>query len=122
MTLEVITPEALSVVEIRALDWATIAKAVDAQSIRARMSGIVERMEVLLDRPGGPGLLFDVDREHVADRAIQVSATNDDSPLWIIGDLHGDLLALEAALAQINHHASADVAPPRIIFSRRLRR
>ena len=42
---------------------------------------------------------------------------DDASPLWIIGDLHGDLLALEAALAQIRDQAQPDdSAPPRIIF------
>ena len=61
----------------------------------------------MLDRAGGPGLLFDADRERIADRAIRVSSTTNEAPLWIIGDLHGDLLALEAALAQIRQHPSA---------------
>ena len=108
---------ALPVVEVRDLDWQAIRSALDPQVIRARMRSAVERMEALLDRAGGPGLLFDGDRLHAADRAVQVSASNDTSPLWIIGDLHGDLLALEAALAQIRRHARAgDTAPPRIIF------
>jgi hypothetical protein len=71
----------------------------------------------LLDRVGGPGMLFDTNREHAADRAIRVSTLDDTSPLWIIGDLHGDLLALEASLAQIKAHAVlCDSAPARIIF------
>jgi hypothetical protein len=41
---------------------------------------------------------------------------DDASPLWIIGDLHGDLLALEAALAQIRDYAPPGDSPPRIIF------
>lgn len=113
-------PATLAVVEVRDLDWEAIRKAVDAQAIRARMQDAVERMEALLDRSGGPGMLFDNDRTHAADRAVLVSATDDAtddaSPLWIIGDLHGDLLALEAALAQIRRDAPADSAPPRIIF------
>jgi hypothetical protein len=36
--------------------------------------------------------------------------------LWIIGDLHGDLLALEASLVQIHREVEPDSAPPRIIF------
>ncbi|HVE88565.1 MAG TPA: metallophosphoesterase [Burkholderiaceae bacterium] len=80
------------------------------------MRAVVERMEALLDRAGGPGMLFDVDRADAADRVIHVSAL-DANPHWIIGDLHGDLLALEAALEQIRDHArSTAVASPRVIF------
>jgi calcineurin-like phosphoesterase family protein len=60
--------------------------------------------------------LFDADRKDASDRAIQVTAADDASSLWIIGDLHGDLLALEAALAQIRLASAAEPAPPRIIF------
>jgi hypothetical protein len=37
-------------------------------------------------------------------------------PLWIIGDLHGDLLALEAALAEIHRDRASAALAPRIIF------
>ena len=123
----------LPVIEVHELDWQAIREVADAAVIRARMHEIVEQMETLLDRAGGPDLLFDSDRVQPADRAIQVSATADAGPLWIIGDLHGDLLALEAALARIRDHAcdrgsdppstsdgpataSAGPVPPRIIF------
>jgi len=109
-------PAILPVVEVRELDWQAIRKAVDAQAIRARMRGAVEQLEALLDRAGGPGMMFDSDRANDADRVIRVSSLDDTSPLWIIGDLHGDLLALESALAQIRSCAPADSAPPRIIF------
>jgi hypothetical protein len=110
-------PATLPVVEVRELDWQAIRSAVDARVIRARMHTTVARMETLLDRAGGPGMLFDEDRAHAADRAIQVSSSDDTSPLWIIGDLHGDLLALETALAQIRSLAAqGDSAPPRLIF------
>lgn len=105
------------VVEVRELDWQDIRHAADVGAIRARMPIALDRMEALLDRQGGPGMLFDNDRADAADRAIRVSATPDASPLWIIGDLHGDLLAFESSLAQIRAHASAGgSAPPRIIF------
>jgi Calcineurin-like phosphoesterase len=107
----------LPVVAVRELDWQAIRRAVDAPAIRARMRAVVERMETLLDRAGGPGMLFDGDRADAADRAIRVPAMDAASPLWIIGDLHGDLLALEAALAQIRSHVQPDAsAPPRIVF------
>ena len=38
------------------------------------MRGIVERLEALLDRADGPGLLFDADRNHAEDRVIKVAA------------------------------------------------
>ncbi len=114
---EALTPAILPVVEVHALDWPAIRAAVDAGAIRTRMRATVEAMEALLDQASGPGLLFDNDRTHTGDRAIKVSATDDTSPLWIVGDLHGDLLALEAALAQMRQHAAAgDGAAPRIIF------
>jgi len=110
-------PATLPVVEVRDLDWDAIRKAVDVQAVRARLPLAVERMEALLDRPAGPGMLFDADRVSTADRAISVSALDNAIPLWIVGDLHGDLLALEAALAQIRVHAPADSeAAPRIVF------
>lgn len=99
------------IVEVRDLDWAAIRDRVDPPAIRARMRGIVEAFEALLDRPRGPRLLFDDDRQDAEDRAIKVGVFDEAVPLWIVGDLHGDLLALEAALAAI---AGAENA--RIVF------
>ena len=110
-------PASPPVIDVRDLDWDAIRLRVDAPAIRARMRAAVEGLEELLDRAGGPGLLFDADREHVNDRAIRVSAMDNDAPLWIVGDLHGDLLALEAALARIRQLASTAEGPPaRMIF------
>jgi len=110
-------PVAWPVVAVRDLDWQAIRRAANAPAIRARMHVAVERMETLLDSAGGPGMLFDADRADDADRAIQVSTLASESPLWIIGDLHGDLPALEAALAQIRNQAAMEGgAAPRIIF------
>ncbi len=102
--------------EVRELDWAAIRQAVNPSAIRGRMSEAVERMETLFDGEGGPVMMFDPDRQHANDRAIRVSSMEDEGPLWIIGDLHGDLLALEAALAQAHHHAQVDQTAPRFIF------
>jgi hypothetical protein len=89
------------VVDVHALDWAAVHDAVAPTAIRARMRATVEAFEALLDRTVGPGLLFDGDRAEPGDRAIRVAAIDPATPLWIVGDLHGDLLALEAALAVI---------------------
>ena len=59
-------PGTLPVVDVRELDWQAIRKAVDGQAIRARLRTAVEGMETLLDRVGGPGMLFDADRAHAA--------------------------------------------------------
>ena len=110
-------PEAPPVVDVRELDWKAVGSAVDPAAIRARMRAIVERMEALLDRADGPGLLFDADRDHAEDRAIKVAALDLACPLWIVGDLHGDLLALEAALALIDGGGLRNTGTsPRIIF------
>jgi hypothetical protein len=110
------TPPILPVVEVRDLDWGAVREAARAPAIRARMRVAVEQMETLLDRAGGPGLMFDNDRTHPDDKAIQVLPRHVPGQLWIIGDLHGDLLALESALAQIRLYAAAEGAAPRIIF------
>lgn len=107
----------LQVVEVEHLDWQAIRKAVDPSSIRAGMRSTVERIEALLDRAGGPGMLFDNDRAGPADKVIRISAMDTASPLWIVGDLHGDLLALEAALAAMRDPAlQAGDEKPRIVF------
>jgi hypothetical protein len=113
----VLAPEELPVVEVRDLDWQCIRKAVNPSAIRATMRATVERMEALLDRAGGPGMLFDGDRADASDKAIRVSRVDPANPVWFIGDLHGDLLALETALAVICDRASgAGRAKPRIVF------
>jgi Calcineurin-like phosphoesterase len=110
-------PMAPPVVDVRELDWQTVKTAVDPAAIRARMRAIVERMEALLDRAHGPGLLFDADRAYADDRAIRVAALDPARPLWIVGDLHGDLLALEAALALIDEGGLWNAGTsPRIVF------
>ena len=103
------------VVDVDELDWAAVRAAVDPGAVRARMRRTVERMEALLDRDGGPGLLFDADRQHAGDRAIRIAALDEAVPLWFIGDLHGDLLALEAALA-LARPATATGAAARLVF------
>ena len=88
------------------------------------MHAVVERFEAFLDDPGRPAMLFDADRASVDDRAIRVAALAPETPLWIIGDLHGDLLALEAALAlaarplddSMGEPGAGPALPPRLVF------
>ena len=103
-------------VAVRDLDWQAIRSAVRPEPLRERMHDTVARMENLLDRAAGPGMLFDADRADANDRAIRTSASDDSRPRWIIGDLHGDLLALEASLALIRRESSAKNGPPDLIF------
>ena len=112
-----VSPPASPIIDVTEFSWEAVRKAVDPGAIRARMRSIVEGMEELLDRARGPGMLFDSDRADALDRAIRVSGTRATVPLWIIGDLHGDLLALEAAIALIHDHVDGDEsARPRILF------
>jgi hypothetical protein len=114
MTVPVAIPP---VEDVRELDWEAVSNAVMPSQIRARMRETVESFEALLDKEDGPGLLFDGDRADARDQAFQVRQVDPAAPLWIIGDLHGDLLALEAALAFIGNSAkSSDAAPPNIIL------
>jgi hypothetical protein len=106
------------VVDVTALDWDAVRRAVDPEGVRARLAATCDRLEALLDRADGPGFLFDADRATPDDRAIRVAALDAARPLWFVGDLHGDLLALEAALALVDarghasaHHPTTDDAP-----------
>lgn len=115
------SPALLPIIEVHDLDWAAIRVATNPAALRVRMRLIVERMETLLDSETGLAMLFDVDRVHADDRAIHVKALQDGADaLWIIGDLHGDLLTLETALAQIRSYACSDEgtggALPRIVL------
>ena len=110
-------PPASPIIDVTEFSWEAVREAVDPGAIRARMRSIVERMEELLDRARGPGMLFDSDRADPLDRAIRVFGNKATGPLWIIGDLHGDLLALEAAIALIHDHVDRDESgEPRILF------
>jgi hypothetical protein len=103
------------IVDVTALDWDAVRRAIDPGAVRARMRDTVERMETLLDRSGGPGLLFDDQRADAHDRALHITTLDDDAPLWFIGDLHGDLLALETALTLIDS-ADHDAPPAKLVF------
>ena len=108
-------PRILPVVDVDDLDWSAVRDHVDPAQVRARMRTTVERLEALLDEAPRPGLLFDDDRADANDRAIRVRQLDPDSPIWIIGDLHGDLLALEAALALVRRDTPAP-AEARLVF------
>ena len=112
-------PAILPVVDVDWLDWNAVRAAVDPGAVRERMRSTVERMEALLDREDGAGLLFDDQRDGPRDRAIRVADIDDSVPLWFIGDLHGDLLALEAALALVrseSEHGAGNGPRARLVF------
>ena len=104
------------VVDVHDLDWYRIGASLEPSALRARMRVTVERFEALLDSEDGACMLFDDYREHRSDRALKVAELADE-PLWFIGDLHGDLLALETALALIDRESQREkAAPPRIVL------
>lgn len=115
-TVSVTAPPSIPpVVDVEDLDWPSIRAAVDVARARGDLRATIERLEALLGRDGAPGLMFDADRADADDRVIRVQDLPSDSPLWIIGDLHGDLLALEAALALIRRD-NTDGVIPRLVF------
>ena len=80
------------------------------------MRNTVEGIEAALDSEAGLRLMFDDHRATPADRALRI-ADVPDAPLWFIGDLHGDLLTLEAALALIERESQReDAGAPRIVL------
>jgi hypothetical protein len=99
------SPTILSPIDVFDLDWHAIhERALNPEPLQ-RIAEIVQSLESSVDRPDSVHLLFDNDRSDAADRAIKISH---EQPCWFIGDLHGDLLALEAALALIEREAEAD--------------
>jgi hypothetical protein len=107
----------LEIVEVNDLDWKAVLNRASPSSIRSEIRSTVERMEGLLDRADGPGMLFDKFRADPTDKVIKISDFDAEIPLWIIGDLHGDLLALEAALAAMRQpDLQPGEGPPRILF------
>ena len=109
-------PATPPIVDMTDLDWPAVRDRVTAAATRAYLRDVVERMETLLDRDGGPRLLFDADRADANDKAIRVGQLEADAPLWIIGDIHGDLLALEAGLEVVRTTSPASGPAPRLVF------
>lgn len=107
-------PLVLSPVDVHDLDWEGIAASPGNGALRARMRDTVDQLEALLDTESGARMLFDDEREGSSDRAVKLTALSD-RPLWFIGDIHGDLLALDAALALIARE-SEHLGPSRIVF------
>ena len=109
-------PPVLPVVEVTDLDWKALRDSIDAGGVRRRMRRSISGTEDLLERSTDAGMLFDADRAFPGDKAIRVTQVGKENPLWFIGDLHGDLLALEAALLLIRSHNHESVSKPRIVF------
>ena len=109
-------PAVLPVVDIIDLDWVAVRDSIDSHGVRHRMRESVSQMEDLLSRTSGAGMLFDSDRSFPDDKAIRVAEIGKESLLWFIGDLHGDLLALEAALLLIRSYGHQNVSKSRIVF------
>ncbi|MEP6914696.1 MAG: metallophosphoesterase [Acidobacteriota bacterium] len=110
------SPAILPPIDVADLEWDQIVASLEPAALRARMRATVEALEALLDSERGAQMLFDDQRESASDRAVLVTAL-EDQPLWFIGDLHGDLLALDAALALVAREAAREqVAHPRIVL------
>lgn len=103
------------VVDVHDLAWDHIAASLDVGALRARMRATVEQLEARLDAEHGAQLLFDDRRASRDDRVLDVADLSDE-PLWFIGDIHGDLLALDAALGLIDREAAREPARPRVVL------
>ncbi len=94
-------------VDVYDLDWEHIAASLHPGGLRARIRATVEQMEALLDSEGSARMLFDDQRNDASDRAVRVTTLSEE-PLWFIGDIHGDLLTLNAALALIARESTRE--------------
>lgn len=104
----------LSVLEVRSLDWDAVRDAVANPIGGERAERIVARMEERLAGGGPLGLAFEEYARGPDDRAIQLREDWPVGEVWFVGDLHGDLLALEAALQHVDR--SGGGADARIVF------
>ncbi|HEU4882671.1 MAG TPA: metallophosphoesterase [Longimicrobium sp.] len=104
----------LNVLEVREMDWAAVREAVANPISGERAERIIERMEERLAGGGPLGLAFEEYAAGPDDRAIAVGEKWPLGEVWFVGDVHGDLLALEAALQHIDR--SGGGADARIVF------
>ncbi|MBR1193809.1 metallophosphoesterase [Bradyrhizobium sp. AUGA SZCCT0240] len=108
------SPPFLPVVDIEDLDWHAISQLMIGTGIRGRIADTVSKLEAFLSA-SEKTMLFDTHRAFPDDKVIHVIEPGQ-SPLWFIGDLHGDLLALESALSLILTHPKYGSPDSRIIF------
>jgi hypothetical protein len=105
---------AASVLDVRELDWDAVRAAVADPPSGERAERIIARMEERLAGRGQLGLAFEEYAAGPADQAIQVGEDWPLNEVWFIGDVHGDLLALEAALQHIDRRGGGPGA--RLVF------
>jgi hypothetical protein len=104
----------VNVLEVRSLDWDAVRAAVANPPSGERAERIIAAMEERLAGGGPLGTAFEEYAAGPDDQAIQIG---DDWPLgevWFVGDVHGDLLALEAALQHVDR--SGGGADARLVF------
>ncbi|HEV2736430.1 MAG TPA: metallophosphoesterase family protein [Longimicrobiaceae bacterium] len=107
-------PPGLSVLEVRELDWDAVRSAVASPVSGERAERVIARMEERLAGGGPIGLAFEEYAAGPGDLAIRVGEDWPVGEVWFVGDLHGDLLALETALQHIDR--SGGGADARIVF------
>lgn len=105
---------AVNVLEVRELDWTAVRDAVMRPVSAERAERILARLEDRLAGGGPVGLAFEEYAAGPDDRAVVIGEDWPVGEVWFVGDLHGDLLALEAALQHIDR--SGGGADARIVF------
>jgi hypothetical protein len=104
----------VNVLEVRSLDWNAVHAAVANPPSGERAERIIAAMEERLAGGGPLGTAFEEYAAGPGDQAIHIG---DDWPLgevWFVGDVHGDLLAFEAALQHVDR--SGGGADARLVF------
>jgi hypothetical protein len=104
----------VNVLEVRELDWGAVRDAVTRPVSTKRAERILARLEDRLAGRGPVGLAFEEYAAGPDDQAVLIGEDWPVGEVWFVGDLHGDLLALEAALQHIDR--SGGGADARIVF------
>ena len=107
-------PPTATVIDVRDLNWDAIRRAVAEPITGERAERIIGRMEERFAGGAPIRLAFDEHRAGSDDQVIHVRGEDDPGDIWFVGDLHGDLLALEAALQQIERSGAGPGT--RIVF------
>ena len=103
------TADSVKIIEFPESFLEKIRLAIKTAKFDSRENDILRAVKPLLSGDKPPGMVFDKCRTSWRNRAVVVSRDElpDDSNLWFLGDLHGDLLTLECALSYIQDFVHA---------------
>lgn len=91
-----------------------VVRRIETARLHRSAGELAAKIEQLLKSSELPGMAFDEHRAGRSEQAVVVPAIAGDRELWFVGDVHGDLLALECAVQYIRAFDSS--RPATIVF------